>query len=126
MQTASRGTILAVSADPATRGYLRRVLTSWGFDVLEAATSSLAAEAARRRPVELVFLDLSLPEAETDRLVDRLLSARATLQLALISTAPEAGYSLADEGQGRVLACLSKPLLVERIDRIVTRVFGEL
>ena len=52
--------ILVVDDDLAHRTMLRTLLASWGYDVLEADDGSVAVEAVRRRPFDLVLMDIRM------------------------------------------------------------------
>jgi len=61
LPTQMSGRILVVDDDDMVRGMLRRVFESVGLEVHEAASAAAAREILDRQPVELVFLDHSMP-----------------------------------------------------------------
>lgn len=59
---ASAPTILVVDDEPAVRGLLRRLLHSWGYEVVEAGDVDSALDVLQAQPVDAVLLDLRLPD----------------------------------------------------------------
>ncbi len=57
-------TIVIADDDDATRMLLRRILSSNGYDVVEAADGRSACEAVRRTRPDVVVLDWSMPETD--------------------------------------------------------------
>lgn len=60
--TAAR--ILVVDDDPHLREVVRYALSRQGWDVLEAADGASAVEIARREPLDVVVLDVMMPEMD--------------------------------------------------------------
>ena len=61
---ASRGHVLIVDDERAIRRLLRMYLSDAGFTVAEAADGEAAIEQVRRGGIDLVLLDLMLPEMD--------------------------------------------------------------
>jgi len=61
---ASRGHVLVVDDERAIRRLLRLYLTDAGFTVAEAADGAAAIDQVRRGGIDLVLLDLMLPEID--------------------------------------------------------------
>jgi two-component system response regulator ResD len=78
---ASRGHVLIVDDERAIRRLLRMYLTDAGFTVAEAADGEAAVEQVRRGGIDLVLLDLMLPEMDGFTVVRRL---RETAQIPVI------------------------------------------
>ena len=78
---ASRGHVLIVDDERAIRRLLRMYLTDAGFTVAEAADGAAAVEQVRRGGIDLVLLDLMLPEMDGFTVVRRL---RETAQVPVI------------------------------------------
>jgi two-component system response regulator ResD len=78
---ASRGHVLIVDDERAIRRLLRMYLTDAGFTVAEAADGEAAVEQVRRGGIDLVLLDLMLPEMDGFTVVRRL---RETAQVPVI------------------------------------------
>ena len=78
---ASRGHVLIVNDERAIRRLLRMYLTDAGFTVAEAADGAAAVEQVRRGGIDLVLLDLMLPEMDGFTVVRRL---RETAQVPVI------------------------------------------
>jgi two-component system, OmpR family, response regulator ResD len=69
---ASRGHVLIVDDERAIRRLLRMYLTDAGFTVAEAADGEAALEQVRRGGIDLVLLDLMLPEIDGFTVVRRM------------------------------------------------------
>jgi CheY-like chemotaxis protein len=59
-----KGVILVVDDEPGVRHSLRKFLTGAGYEVLEAANGIEAVEQVRLSAVDVVLLDLVMPERE--------------------------------------------------------------
>jgi two-component system, OmpR family, KDP operon response regulator KdpE len=68
----SMAEVLVVAADPDARAQLRELLESWRFALAEAATAALAILAVRGRALDLVLVDLELPDHAGSKLIARL------------------------------------------------------
>src|SRR5207248_3626920 len=62
--SATRGLVLVVDDDEATRDLLSRRLGRLGYTVSEAENGRVALEIMGREPVDLVLLDLNMPELD--------------------------------------------------------------
>ena len=69
---ASRGHVLIVDDERAIRRLLRMYLSDAGFTVAEAADGPAAIEQVRRGGIDLVLLDLMLPEMDGFTVIRRL------------------------------------------------------
>ena len=64
MNTTSSSTILVVDDNPATLYATSRVIRAAGFDVLNAETGTAAVSVAATRPVDVIVLDINLPDMD--------------------------------------------------------------
>src|SRR5512133_3161893 len=60
----SKKTILVVDDDLLTLSLLSAILRPKGFDVATAQSGAIAIEAAKRRPPDLVLLDIAMPRSD--------------------------------------------------------------
>ncbi len=60
MRERSKNTVLVVDDDLAHRAMLKTLLTSWGYDVSLADDGAAAVEEVRRRPFDLVLMDIRM------------------------------------------------------------------
>ncbi len=80
--------ILVVDDDPGVRQVVRFALTKAGFSVIEAADGAAALRLARTGPVDLVVLDINMPELSgTD--VCRELRRDSTVPIVFLSSADD-------------------------------------
>jgi PAS domain S-box-containing protein len=80
-------TVLIVEDDDQLRQVLRRYLTRWGFDLLEAGNGPAALELARAHPhaIDLVLTDYVMPLMDGRTLAHELLAARPALAVIFMS-----------------------------------------
>ena len=84
--------VLIVDDEPPIRRFLRTALTSQGFDTLEADTGEAALQAIAKNRVDVVVLDLGLPDMDGMRVLARIRESDATLPVVVLSSrAGEAG-----------------------------------
>ena len=57
----AKADILIVEDHPTMREAMRMVLEHEGFDIREASDGQIALDMARKRPPDLMFLDLNIP-----------------------------------------------------------------
>ncbi|HRT71226.1 MAG TPA: response regulator, partial [Syntrophales bacterium] len=60
MKEKSKNTVLVVDDDLAHRTMLKTLLASWGYDVSLADDGAAAVEEVRRRPFDLVLMDVRM------------------------------------------------------------------
>lgn len=68
----SRGRVLVVEDDPRLRSLVRRELTTFGYDVAEAATGGDGLARTVEGGIDLVVLDLNLPDMDGLEVAERL------------------------------------------------------
>jgi CheY-like chemotaxis protein len=77
-------TLLVVEDDPDTANLLRLYFTGHGYEVLSAARGSTALEIARKQPLDLILLDIVLPEMDGYAVCDALRESPRTAYLPII------------------------------------------
>ena len=115
------GRILIVEDEPDIANLIRRYLARAGYEVLTAPDAATALQIARERPLDLITLDVILPDADGFTLLEWLKSDPRTAAIPVIVLS-----MVADDGQGRTLGAvdyLAKPIredaLLQRIDRLL-------
>ncbi len=84
--------ILIVDDEPAIRRFLRTSLAAQGFQVIEAEDGKNAQEELRRHHVDLLILDLGLPDMDGIEIIERLRHSGSSVPvLVLSSRTDEAG-----------------------------------
>jgi two-component system KDP operon response regulator KdpE len=78
--------VLVVDDEPAIRRFLRTGLTAQGFQVDEAADGKTALEELRRRPVDLLILDLGLPDMDGFDIIERLRGSGSSVPILVLSS----------------------------------------
>jgi signal transduction histidine kinase len=121
---ASGAMILVVDDEPIVRSSLKRALTRFGYQVLEAGdgASALAAMRAAQPPVDLIILDLVLPGGGAG-IFELLKAVRPDVKV-LVSS----GYSPDGEASrglaARVEGFLPKPYELAQLREAVARALG--
>ncbi len=112
-------TVLIVEDEDAVRKVLRKVLERAGYQVLEAADAADAARLFRHHAVDLLILDLGLPDIRGDRLAESLLREAPGTRALLLSgyTEEEMGERVRDLG----IPFLPKPFAPQDIVSAVAR-----
>ena len=114
-------TILVVDDEPEVRGFLRKVLTGVSYHVLEAENGREAARQIESNEVDLVIMDLAMPEQEGIETIRALQQVRPRLKIIAIS-GQFAGPLLRAAELFGAQASLAKPIQPEDLLRAVARV----
>lgn len=107
-------TVLVVDDDPSVQAALLRTLDHAGYDVLQAETGAQALAAVSRKPIDLVLLDLHLPDVDGLVLLQNIRAADAGPPVLMISGAGSIDSAVQAIRHG-ALDFLQKPLIPERV-----------
>ncbi|HAH05094.1 MAG TPA: hypothetical protein DCM05_00990 [Elusimicrobia bacterium] len=125
--------LLLVDDDADLRSSLSRILCAKGHSVSEAPDAAAALAAVETQPVELVFLDLSLPDADGLKVLEDIRGAEPSLPVLIltgnsdVSTAVRAmklgaaDYLLKPFSNEELLVHLERALRESRLEREVAR-----
>jgi two-component system KDP operon response regulator KdpE len=78
--------ILIVDDEPAIRRFLRTSLTTQGFQVVEAQDGKSALEELRRQHIDLLVLDLGLPDMDGFEIINQLRHSGSTVPILVLSS----------------------------------------
>ena len=78
--------VLVVDDEPPIRRFLRASLLAQGYDVMEAEDGEKALQEIRRRPADLLVLDLGLPGIDGLEVIRRLRGNGATVPIIVLSS----------------------------------------
>lgn len=120
----AKPSVLVVDDDNLIRGVLRKLLTMRGCAVLEAANAALAVTACQKFPVQLVFLDIYLPDANGLDIMAQMFVSRPQLKVALISS-DTTQFDLPQAQHEHIVDCIGKPFSPDRIERVLHTVFPQ-
>jgi DNA-binding NtrC family response regulator len=120
-----RPAVLVVDDDNLIRGVLRKLVSMRGCTVFEAANAALAVTACQKLPVQLVFLDIYLPDANGLDIMAQMFASRPQLKVALISSDPTQ-FDLPQAQHEHIIDCIGKPFSPERIERVLHTAFPQL
>jgi threonine synthase len=99
-----------VDDTPEARRLIRRILQSQGdFEIFEATNGREALEVANRERLDLIILDLMMPEVDGFAALDQLRSKRETANIpVIVATAKELTVDEKSRLQGQIQALLMK------------------
>jgi len=118
-------TILLVDDDTNVRRSIRYVLKNQGFRIVEAHTGIVAMDVLRREPVDLVVLDLVMPEMDGTMVCDRIRSTPELASLPVIIFTVMRGELCRDwKHYVKADACLIKPFQVAELLDTVKALLG--
>ncbi|MCC7123917.1 MAG: sigma-54-dependent Fis family transcriptional regulator [Acidobacteria bacterium] len=116
--------LLLVDDDAQIRGLLREIGQRGGFEVAEAANGREALDALQRRHVDLMLLDLHMPEAGGFEVLRQARASRTSTQIVLMT-----GHSSIDNAVEAIklgaAEFLPKPLDLPRVRRLMESVRAE-
>jgi CheY-like chemotaxis protein len=84
------------------RGLAARILTSWGYDVIEAGSVAEAVACVLERRPHTVLVDVGLPDGDGFGLTEQLVGLPSPPRVVLISTDADAGNRSAARRAGAV------------------------
>jgi DNA-binding response OmpR family regulator len=105
--------VLLVTGEPL-RGEGQALLAARGFAVTMAVDGASAIKALRGRPIDLVLLDLVLPDVDGSALLSAIRTARPRLPVIAL-TAPDDEPSRLDGFARGADDCVNKPLSIEEL-----------
>lgn len=118
-------TILLVDDDTNVRRSIRYVLKNQGYRIVEAHTGTAAIEALRKEPVDLVVLDLVMPEMDGTMVCDRIRATPEWASLPVIIFTVMRGELCRDwQHYVKADACLIKPFQVGELLILVKKLLG--
>jgi len=124
MTTATRSSILVVDDDARVRRSLPRALRPLADDIRTADDAQDALTALGERPADLVLTDVRMPEMDGLELL-RVLRARVPDTAVILMTAYDDLPTVAAAMREGATDFLVKPLELERLRRVVRRVFED-
>lgn len=112
----SEGRVFVVDDDDQVRGFMRHLLTRAGYTVEEFGVGSTALDAIRERPPDLVLLDLMLPDASGNEILNQIRENPSTRLLPVVMMT---GHGTREERlraqRAGVTDFLAKPVAVEEL-----------
>ena len=78
--------VLVVDDEPAIRRFLRTSLTAQGYLVTEAENGTAALEDLRRGPIDILVLDLGLPDINGLDIIERVRGQGSTVPIIVLSS----------------------------------------
>ena len=78
--------VLVVDDEPAIRRFLRTSLTAQGYQVTEAENGTTALDSLRRNTIDVLVLDLGLPDIDGFDIIERLRGQGFTVPIVVLSS----------------------------------------
>lgn len=119
---AAAQTILIIDDDYSVRQMLGRVLAGENYRVFSAANGLQALAIAAGEPIDLVLLDLCLPEVNGWEVFERLTSANPCVAVVIITGRPDQNFTAMGAGVG---ALMEKPLDFPKLLRTIAALLQE-
>lgn len=120
-------TVLVAEDSADTRAVLSRVLTSFGYHVVEAADGEAAVEAARRVCPDLVLMDLNMPVMDGLAATERIRQLRDECgNIPIVAVTAFDTYGMREAAlEAGCDAYLLKPLALDELESVVTGLLVE-
>ncbi|MBD2104101.1 response regulator [Leptolyngbya sp. FACHB-261] len=120
-----RPLILLVEDQEDNQQLLAFILESLGFSYVIAANGAIALELAQQQPLDLILLDIAIPEIDGLEVVRQLKADSKTSTIPVVAVTAMAMVGDRD----RILAAgfdayVSKPYILDDIEEITTRYLG--
>ena len=119
----SRGSILLIEDVTSLRAIYETHLRNVGFEVYSAASAAKGMELFLRMPIEIVLLDMMLPDRDGDDLISEILAARARTAI-LVVTADRSVDRAVRAMRAGALDVLIKPVSEERLSSAIENARG--
>ena len=119
---AKRPKVLVADDDPAVRESLRHALESENFDVIFAADGNEALEKFYEGDIDIVLLDLKIPDKSSWEVFERMTAVNPLLPVIIITASNDAVELAAQAGAS---AIVEKPLELPRLLRTIHRLLRE-
>src|SRR5205823_15040480 len=115
-------TILVVDDDPDIRDLIQEILEGAGHDVTVAAEGQEALNKLKRRPYELIVLDIMMPTMNGYEVLEqiRAMPIRASTPV-IVVTAKHDPTGVMREVKGGALDHLAKPFMPDELEDVVAR-----
>jgi len=121
-----KGTILYVEDNPDNRSLIRRVLESEEYSVIEAVNASQALENLEKGNIDLVLMDINMPDMDGYTLTAKIKSVQKFTKIPIVAVT--ANVMRGDREKSLEAGCdgyIQKPIdidtLTQQIERYITR-----
>ncbi|HMU91878.1 MAG TPA: response regulator [Anaerolineales bacterium] len=121
-----KGTILYVEDNPDNRSLIRRVLESEDYSVIEAVNASQALENLEKGNIDLVLMDINMPDMDGYTLTAKIKSVQKFTKIPIVAVT--ANVMRGDREKSLEAGCdgyIQKPIdidtLTQQIERYITR-----
>jgi DNA-binding NtrC family response regulator len=109
--------ILVVDDEQLVRWFLDRALKKSGHEVITASNISEAYEKLNREKVDILFMDLRMPDGNGSELVDKIDSL--TLKPKVVVCSAFITPELEEEFRNKGICILKKPFTLDELNKVV-------
>ena len=109
--------ILVVDDEQLVRWFLDRALKKSGHEVITASNISEAYEKLAREKVDILFMDLRMPEGNGRELIEKM--ANLTLKPKVVVCSAFITPELEEEFRNKGICILKKPFTLDELNKIV-------
>lgn len=113
-----RPTVLVVDDDPSITKLMHRIITPLGCHVITAGTGIEGLETVSRHPVDLVLLDLKMPQMNGAEFIARLRQQREQTPVIIVSGYPDSEL-MAEAMRFGPLMLIKKPVVKHELISVV-------
>lgn len=111
-------TILIIDDDDFTRESLEMYFSESGFDVVTASTGEQGVKKYRDNKIDVVILDIRLPDKDGFEVIDDLRTERDDVKVIMITAFHDEKTILRAQEKGS-FAYIKKPIDLDELDRVV-------
>lgn len=115
--------ILIVEDDPQVASLIQRLVVKWGHAAFLATTGEEALDQIRAEPVDLILLDIFLPDEDGDRLIPRINAFWSGRGIVAMTGSDSQDLEERLRRQG-VIYFMTKPVNIPELEAIVRHIAG--
>ena len=117
-EDAGQPTVLVVDDDPALQSLFQQYVEQAGFRQVVVGSGEKAIEAAKQQEIDLVFLDLKLPDISGDELYVKLKEGKPDLPVVIVTGYPDSEVLSKILAHGPVTV-LKKPVEFDQLNHAI-------
>ncbi len=115
--------ILTVDDDPPLREMLASTVEMFGYEVAQAGSIQEALEKLKQGPIDLVMLDVNLPDADRHFGLEKIRAVYPQLKIIMVTGNVDDELEKQTKALGAV-GYLTKPFLMEKLQEVLAKVLA--
>ncbi len=117
-------TILVVDDFSSVRIYHKNLIRNLGYETVEATNAQEAWQVIEKQRIDLVLLDLLMPNGDGRSLLQMIGAKKANMPHVVVITSESERYGASDLSSLDVFEILNKPVLPKDLARVVGNAIG--